>query len=437
MLLPGLGTLLRRRPELEIELVGAAGRTIPEDDWRAIVRDGLSEGGAPEEVVARQLEHTRYASVDVTDPAALGDLLASLPAGDPVVLYLALPPAISERATEALAQVERPEDLRVAIEKPFGADLASAQRFNALLAQILPEERVFRVDHFLGIATVLNILGLRFGNRVLSRVWNAVDVERIEVVYDEELALEGRAGYYDKAGALEDMLQSHLLLVAALLTMEEPARIDSVELRDLLTHALRAIHLWEDDPSVASRRARYTAGRIGDREIPAYVDEPGVDPSRGTETLAEVIVEVRNGRWKGVPIVLRSGKAIAGGRREARIDFRPVAHVPEGFGNEPVPDRLVLGMHPETITLTMACSGSEAALDFSTVDLYAQLSSSEMRPYGEILGRLIDGDLLLAVRGDMAEECWRIMSAVLEAWDAGEVPLEDYVAGSSGPQGWA
>ena len=206
-------------------------------------------------------------------------------------------------ACKALADITLPEDLFLAIEKPFGTDAESAHTFNELLAHLpLPESHVFRVDHYLGKATVLNLVGLRFTNRLFEPVWNASNIETIQIISDEALALEGRAGYYDHAGALKDMIQSHLLLVMALLCMEELATFDAFELRDLMAHLLRSTHLWGDDPVKASRRARYTAGKIGDEVVPNYVDEQGVDPSRSTETLAEVTVEIRNARWAGVPI---------------------------------------------------------------------------------------------------------------------------------------
>lgn len=436
LLLPGLATLLMHRPDLDVVLVGAAAEDLDESEWRSRVNTALEKGGCQEQAANRVLTSTRYMTLDVTSDDAMRDFLASLPQDRPAVLYFALPPSISEKACRVLSHLELPKDVRLAIEKPFGLDRESARRFNHLLTSFVQEEQVFRVDHFLGRDTVLNLLGLRFGNRALSRVWDAVDVESIEIVYDEELALEGRAGYYDKAGALKDMLQSHLLLVMAMLMMEEPARIDAMELRDLMTHTLRATHLRGDDPTIASRRARYTAGKVRDREIPSYVDEPGVDAARNTETLSEITIEVRNARWSGVPVTLRSGKALSGGRREMVLTFRPIAHVPEGFVDAPTQDVLRLGMHPETLSLTMTTSGAQGALDFSKVDLQADLGDSPIRPYGEILSHIIDGDPLLSVRGDMAEECWRIVDPVLAAWADGSVPLEEYPAGSTGPQTW-
>jgi len=437
LLLPGLGTLLRADAAYDIELVGAAADDLGDEEWRARVTDALADGGCRAERAAELAATTRYVRLDVTDVEAMGALLAELEAGGrEIVLYFALPPAVSQRACEALGRLDLPPGLRLAIEKPFGSGLESARAFNTLLTGLVPERQVYRVDHYLGKATVLNLLGLRFGNRLLEPVWNAANVERVEIIADETLALEGRAGYYDRAGALRDMVQSHLLLVMALLAMEEPATIDEVELRDLIVHTLRATHVWGDDGAAASRRARYVAGTVDGGEVPAYVDEPGVDPARDTETLAEVTVEIRNARWAGVPFRLRSGKALGDGFRGIVVQFRPVTHTPGGFRNAPQPNVLVIGLAPESIALSIATNGEGNRWDLEQTTLSAALGESPVRPYGEILAGVLSGDPLLSVRGDMAEECWRVVTPVVEAWADGRVPMDEYRAGSSGPDAW-
>lgn len=434
LLLPGLGTLLKAEPQLNLTLVGASDLDWTQQQWSGLVSSALADGGCPEAAIRQQLSTTRYLQLDVTDASAMRSFLSGL--SGQIVLYFALPPAVTMKSCEALAQVELPAGLRLAIEKPFGTDLASAQHFNELLARLVREDQIFRVDHFLGKATVLNLLGLRFANRVLEPVWNATNIERVELISDETLALEGRAGYYDHAGALKDMIQSHLLLVMAMFAMEEPARLDAVELRDLMVHTLRHTHLWEDDPVASSRRARYTAGSIQGRQIRAYVDEAGIDPARETETLAEVTVEIRNSRWAGVPFRLRSGKALGDGVRGMTVVFRPVAHQPEGFTNVAARDVLSIGMSPETLRLTLATNAEGGRWDLEQTSLAAELGNSPIRPYGQILDGIIKGDPMLSVRGDVAEECWRILTPVVQAWADGRVPLDEYRAGSSGPRNW-
>lgn len=433
LLLPGLGTLLKAQPKRRVTLIGAATDGLTDDEWRRRVDAALSDSGCGPKAAHRLVAGTRYVAMDCTDPVQLKALLDGL--SEPVVLYFALPPAVSMRACEALATFPLPDGLSLAIEKPFGTDLASAQRFNELLARLVPESRVFRVDHFLGKSTVLNLLGLRFSNRFFEPIWNRENVERIEIIADEKLALEGRSGYYDHAGALKDMIQSHLLLVMALLCMEAPNRIEARELRDLQAHVLRATRLWDDDPVAASRRARYTAGSLDDREIPDYVAEPGVDAARRTETLAEVTVEIRNARWHGVPIRLRSGKALGDGFRGIIGVFQP-AWQPVGFHNAGEPNVVVIGMADEVLQLKLNTNGAMDKLDLEETVLTADLGMSPVRPYGEILAHIMDGDPLLSVRNDVAEDCWRILGPVLDAWRDDRVPLDDYRAGSTGPTSW-
>lgn len=434
LLLPGLGTLLQTRPELDLTLIGASNEAWSHERWCELVTSTLTVGGCSAARARQTAGATRYVQVDATDAEQMRALLADL--SGQIVLYFALPPAVTMKVCQEMAKIDLPPDLRLAIEKPFGTDLASAQRFNELLFRLVREDQVFRVDHYLGKATVLNLLGLRFANRIFEPVWDSANIERVEITVDETLALEGRAGYYDRAGALKDMIQSHLLLVLAMFAMEEPARIDALELRDLMAHALRSTHLWGDDPVASSRRARYTAGTVDGEQIPSYVDEPGVDPAWETETLAEVTVEIRNSRWSGVPFRLRSGKGLGDGVRAITVAFRPLEFQPAGFLNRAEPNVLSIGMSPETLLLGIATNASGDRWDLEQTSLAAQLDDSPVRPYGQILDGILKGDPILAVRGDVAEECWRILTPVVQAWDDGRVPLDEYRAGSSGPTDW-
>ena len=195
LLLPGLATLMRARTGPDVRLVGAAYDALSTEEWRRRVREALAEGGCAGSQADVIVADTTFHQLDVTDADALGAFLDELEEeGRPIVLYFALPPAISQKACEALATMELPPGLRLAIEKPFGSSLESARAFNALLARIVPEDQIFRVDHYLGKATVLNLLGLRFGNRIFEPIWNANNIDRVEIITDEQLALEGRAG---------------------------------------------------------------------------------------------------------------------------------------------------------------------------------------------------------------------------------------------------
>ncbi|HHV20504.1 MAG TPA: glucose-6-phosphate dehydrogenase [Propionibacterium sp.] len=432
LLLPGLGTLLATNGERQMRVIGVARSEKSDAEWQDLIRSVLGEQECGHEALEQVATDSRWRQVEDYSGEEIVTILKDL--DGPSVLYFALPPEATGEVCADLCGLELPDDLVLALEKPFGHDLEGAQRLNALLAQLVPEERVFRVDHFLGKNTVLNVLGVRFANLLLESAWTADRIERIEIIADETLALEGRAGYYDTAGALIDMVQSHLLLVMCLVTMEEPARIATPELPDLMMHTLRSTQLWGDDPVASSRRARYTAGEVEGKQVPAYIEEDGVDPDRQTETLAEVTLEIRNQRWAGVPITLRSGKALAENRSTIEVHFRPMRHLPEGLeGGCPV-NVLTIGMTPQHIGLSLATNTDTDRLRLTTTHLGAELGESPLRPYGEILGRIFDRDHLLSVRGDVAEECWRVLEPVIEAWRADRVPLEEYAAGSAGEQ---
>lgn len=437
LLLPGLASLLMVEEDREVRVVGAdrAAKSAPQ--WRALLKDSFDSVEAPAKVLRRAEKHTKYLQADLLDADELQKVIDECATGEPLVIFFALPPAVTAKICDLLQNVELPHPTRLALEKPFGTDQRSAHNLNQTLLRVVPEEHIFRVDHFLGVSTVLNLIGLRFSNRLLQPVWNSESIAKVEIVYDEALALEGRAGYYDTAGALKDMLQSHLLQVMGLFAMESIATLEPTEVHDQIAQVLRATRLWGNAPRRAAKRARYTAGKIGSRTIPSYVDEPGVDPARGTETLAQLTLEVRNNRWAGVPITLRSGKALGAPNKRIIATFRDVPHVPTGFSGVEQPDKLIIDLKPGAVTMVLSMNAEGGPYDMEQKELRAELAPGRMQPYGEILADILDGHTLLSVRGDAAEECWRIVEPVLKAFRDNKIPLEEYPAGSDGPDGWA
>ncbi len=438
LLLPGLARLAAKGRAGGLTLVGAGSDPWTPEQWLRRVETSFSDALSEADPVGKlELERiagsTGYQQLDVTAGGELGTLLKELEG--PVAVYFALPPQVSQKACEVLIPEEVPPGTRLVMEKPFGSSEATARELNNTLVGLVPEDHIHRVDHFLGKATVLNILGLRFANTFLEPVWNRNYIEKVEVIFEEDLALEGRARYYDGAGALRDMIQSHLLQIMALMAIEPPATVGERDLRDAISTVLRASSI-KPPFSNTSRRARYTAGSISGRSIPDYVQEQGVDASRNTETLAEVRVEVDNWRWQGVPFILRSGKAMGNKRKEAVITFRPVPHLPAGFTGVDSPNQLRIGFGPDTLQFDVDVNGPGNILSLDRTTLNAVLSASDLLPYGEVLEGVLTGDPLLSVRGDAAEDCWRIVDPVLRAWSNGEVPLEEYDAGTTGPASW-
>jgi glucose-6-phosphate 1-dehydrogenase len=230
------------------------------------------------------------------------------------------------------------------------------------------------------------------------------------------------------------MIQSHLLVVLALTVMEPPSSIDPDDLRGAMAQALRSVAVHDVSQS---RRAQYTAGRIGDRPVPSYRDEHGVPTQSTTETLAETVLSVDNWRFAGVPVRLRSGKALGDLRKEIVIRFRDVPHLPVGLRGREGPVRLRIALSPEQLNLDVMLNGEGDPFTLDRMTLEAGFGPGELGPYGEVIHGILNSDPTLSLRSDMVEECWRIVTPVLDAWRAGVVPLDTYRAGGSGPASWS
>jgi glucose-6-phosphate 1-dehydrogenase len=366
-----------------------------------------------------------YRQADVTDAPGV----AAVVAGDgPVAAYLALPPAVFPAAVSALRDAPLPPGSRIVLEKPFGEDLGDAIALNRLLSDFMAEEAVFRVDHFLAMTTVQNILGARLANRMLEPIWNAAHIAEVDIVWEESLALEGRAGYYDGVGALKDMIQNHLLQLLCLIAMEPPVSLGERDLRDRKVDVLRSVRpLTEADVRTRTRRARYAAGRIGDRAVPAYADEDGVDPAHHTETLAEIELELDNWRWPGTTFRLRAAKAMSRDRKEVAVRFREVPHLPIPATVEA--NVIRFGLDPESLGLDLYATGSRRGT-LEPLHLGAELPPPELPAYGQLLLDVLNENVALSIRGDEAEESWRVVAPVLDGWAKNLVPLQEYPAGA-------
>jgi glucose-6-phosphate 1-dehydrogenase len=404
--------------------------------FRRLVLDSLERhaGGVSANARARMaVEVLEYRQADVTDGESVISALG--PLTGPILAYLALPPAVFAPTLEALKKANLPEGSRVAIEKPFGENLESAQELNRLLHEFLPEQAIFRVDHFLAWQPFPTIMGLRFANGVFEPLWDRNHIEHVEIVWDETLALEGRAGYFDQAGAFKDLIQNHLLQLLCLTAMEAPTALHRRNLRDRKMDVLRAIRRLS--PQEAQRntvRARYGPGRIGDRHIPAYADEEGVDPDRGTETFAQVTLMIDNLRWAGVPFVLRGGKALSRFRGEIAVYFKPVPHLAFQRADDPRPNVLRLRLKPDQVVLNLNVNGPYDPFDLEQIELSADFAPQEFfSAYERLFLDLLEGNNTLFVRADEAEEAWRVSDPILDAWGEGLVPLLEYPAGSDGP----
>ncbi|MCP9447762.1 MAG: glucose-6-phosphate dehydrogenase [Nitrospira sp.] len=411
---------------------------IAQDEWNTErfrrhleQRPPFAESG-PVAVREAVLGQTDYCRADVTNRDQLAHALSRITG--PLVAYLALPPSLFAPAIESLVALKIPKGSKVVLEKPFGENLASAQSLNRLLHESFPERDVFRLDHFLGKQTVQNILGLRFANRIFEPVWNTHHIERVEIIWDETITAAGRASFYDATGALRDMIQNHLLQLLALVAMEPLHALEERSLRDNKVAVLRAVRRLEpDEVTRQTVRGRYVQGVIGGREIPPYVEEPGVRAERHTETFAQVTLAIDNWRWAGVPFVLRTGKALGQDRREIAIYFKPVPHLAFGQATQPVPNVLKIELNPDRIALAVNVNKPGELCELDRIELDTPLSAEGLPAYARLLLDILEGDPILSIRDDEAEESWRIVEPILQVWNDGAVPLVEYPAGSEGP----
>lgn len=437
-LLPGLAALRAAGLLGDRFRVTGSGREDWDDErFRSWAAAQLAHHAPHLPATARQavVSASGYRQADVRDPASVAAAVAASAGkdGGPVAAYLALPPPVFPSAVRALRDAGLPPGSRIVLEKPFGEDLASAASLNHLLAETMSEQEVFRVDHFLAMTTVQNVLGFRLANRVLEPLWNSAHIAAVDIVWEESLALEGRAVYYDGVGALKDMVQNHLLQILCLIAMEPPVSLGERDLRDRKVDVLRSVRpLTMADAARSSRRARYAAGRIGGRDLPAYVAEEGVDPGLHTETFAEVTLEIDNWRWLGMVFRLRTGKALARDHKEVIVRFREVPHLPAGPAIHPAPNVLRFGLEPESLALELSGIGARAGA-LSPLTLGAELPPPDLPAYGQLLLGILSQEAALSIRGDEAEESWRVVTPVLDAWAADLVPMEEYPAGSNGP----
>lgn len=432
LLMPGLAELKRedKLPD-DFEVIGVGLDDLTTESFQKHIAEALAEFAdhVPQKLRDDLVSRLTYVKADVTNAEALKGALE--PNEGPLVVYLALPSPIFKPAVEAITAAGIGNDSRIVIEKPHGVDLEDTKAIDALLHGHFPESSVFRMDHFLGKQTVQNVLGLRFANHLFEPLWNAKHIESVLIRWDESLTLEGRASYYDRAGALRDMLQNHLLQILCMIAMEPPDSLGADDLRDRKVEVLHAVHeLSPAEVKAKTVRARYTAGEIEGRKVPAYVEEDGVDPKRDTETFAQVTFTLDSWRWVGVPFVLRSGKALEPHPPEVTITFRDVPQLNLWQGPKPRKNTLRLRFKPDELSLDINLNGLGDPFVLEPAELDLTLAPQEMTAYARLLLDILEGDTTLSIRADEAEEAWRIMTPILEAWKNGEVPMQEYAAGS-------
>jgi glucose-6-phosphate 1-dehydrogenase len=426
----------------DLQIVGTARSELSDSEFRNFAREALEQYLPAERRshMADFLNRLHYQQLDATTIEGYKALAEKV--GEPahgLAIFLSTAPSLFGPTIKGLQHAGLDgENVRMCLEKPLGTDFTTSCEINDAVAEAFPEDRIFRIDHYLGKETVQNLLALRFANLMFEPIWNAAHIDHVQITVAETVGLEGRVGFYDDAGALRDMVQNHMLQLLALVAMEPPGDFDATAVRDEKVKVLRALRPIAKGETVTGQ---YRAGAIGGEAVPGYDDELG-KPS-GTETFVAIKAHVENWRWKGVPFYMRTGKRLPERTTEIIVQFRCVPHsIFAGKGAALQPNRLVIGIQPEE-NLTLSLMTKVPGLDREGIRLRqvplniamqdAFVGQHRRIAYERLLLDLIEGDQTLFVRRDEVEAQWHWIDAIRAGWAKEGLEPKKYTAGSWGP----
>jgi glucose-6-phosphate 1-dehydrogenase len=451
-ILPALAQLAEHHSlPKEFAVVGVSRTYYSDEEFQNNCR---KEGPADAPIWSELCGNFRYLAGDYGDDdlfvrldALLADIDASVGTSGNRIYYLATIPLLFARVAEglALAGLNKPGGggtfARLVVEKPFGSDLASSRALGAELHEFFQEDQIFRIDHYMGKETVLNVFALRFANSIFEPIWNRRYVDHIQVTVAESLGVEHRGAFYESAGALRDIVQNHLMQVLALTMMEPPATMGATAIRDEKVKLLRSMVVPSPEEAASiSVRGQYGAGTIDGEPVVGYRDEPGVSPTSETETYVAARLGVDNWRWAGVPIFVRTGKRLARRSTEFSMFFQRPPHLPfsGSLSRDLRPDALTLRIQPdEGISLAFGAKVPGPEFRLRTVDMEFSYSDAFPGPTADAYERLLldamIGDAMLFIRADEVDQAWRNVAPMLESFAIQQPPIARYEAGSWGP----
>lgn len=431
-----------------LTITGTARSEHDDDAYRAVAREALGqfvpEDRRDDAQIASFLERLGYQPLDASTIEGFDDLAAKI--GDVsggLAIFLSTAPSLFEPTIAGLSSAGLAgEKVRIGLEKPLGSDLASSRHINDAVAKVFPEDRTFRIDHYLGKETVQNILALRFGNSLFEPVWNAQGIASVQITVSETVGLEGRAGFYDQTGALRDMVQNHMLQLLSLVAMEPPARFDPTSVRDEKVKVLRSLRpIPPAEIGKCTVTGQYGAGAVKGEIVKGYDEELGHDSQ--TETFVAIKAHVDNWRWQGVPFYLRTGKRLPVRMSEIAIEFRGVPHsIFAERGGLLQPNTMIIRIQPEEYVRLLVMA-KQPGLDRDGIrlrevplnlSLDTEFAGTRRRiAYERLLLDLIEGDPTLFVRRDEVEAQWAWIDGIRAGWAAGDIKPKTYAAGSWGP----